>query len=454
MPEYSGVAAVLPPAQIQSNAGQDLLNLAERFVAVKQAKQQQALSQVDSMVKMAGQGFPIDDKAFAKMVKQARLPIDLNPDALTAQIKVAKDAKAGVQGNQPDQKGGGQPPTAPPNPNMTPAEKQQTWINQMSTRARNIMNLNANTEEMKAQNSSQIESLKAKALAGDNNAAGQLIKLNQWDKGFSLDYAKWEGMSPEQKQKVLDMSAGMESDADKVNRGQRIGDAMLTSGKVSDPASAYQLGTILANGGMIPPGLQAKIKPFTFAEMGDQAKMMSSLVELGVPPNKLGQVVQSASHGGLENALPTGLKPIALQTLKLEQQRTGIELMRYEKEVEIAHRAALAEMRKDMTEQAKMDLDSFKNLVELKKAGASIDADLLKGASIKAAKALNMDVSEMPTFFNFLTGGTYLKFTPSLTSEGKSTVDKFSGKGNKTPKPSGFQSVMDAIIHPPKKEGV
>jgi hypothetical protein len=452
VPEFSGVAATFGAAPVQTDNGAALLNMAEKFLAVKQAKQQQAMAQVESAVKLANMGFPVDDKAFAKFVKQAKLPIDLNPDSLSAQVKVAKgQVKSPTQTDeQPPAAKGGAPlatstPQIQPLGGNNPKEKAQSWIKQISDRAVKLANMNAQTDEAKAQNALKVETLKTQALGGDEQAAGKLIAMNQWEKAFSLDYAQWTSMSPEQKAKTLNIQAGMESDADKLKRGERIGESLLTSGKYTDPSDAMQVGNILASGGTVPPALQAKQKPFTFGELSEQADMMGKLVQLGVPANKVGQVAHAAAMGGLENALPTGLKPIALQSLQLEQTRTEIEVARYQKEVEIAKRAGAAEARKELTAEAQADLNSFKALVELKKAGGQISDDLLKGAQIKAAKALNMNVEETKTLWNYLTGGTSLKFTPALTPEGKSTVDRLSGKGNKTPEPSMFQKTVDAL---------
>jgi hypothetical protein len=192
-----------------------------------------------------------------------------------------------------------------------------------------------------------------------------------------------------------------------------------------------QAGQILAAGGELPASLKSKMKPFSFSELADQSRLMGQLIELGVPPDKVGRTAQSAAVGGLENALPKGLKPVVLQQLELDKERLGLEELRYAKEIEIAAKATAAEQRKGMNDADKATLEEFKSLVELKKAGGAIPDSIIKGAQAKAGKVLNLEPKETNTLFHFLTGGTKTEYVPHVSEEGQATVDKFSGKSDR-----------------------
>jgi hypothetical protein len=450
-----------------------VIDLVGRLVSIHQHKQQQAMSQLQGAVQLQSAGFPVDPKSFSKLVKQAKLPIATDPDSLKAWLSSQMDSKAGKdtsQGQKDQAKGGGQgqPMQAPDGASpehqqavdmanriqrgekIDPGEVMQLRIKTLASQAQKKLNMQAQTDDQKARNTLQVETLKGQALAGDKEARGKLMSLNEIP--FDIKQEQWTTMNEEQRQGVLDVAAGHESQGEKVARGQRISESLISSGRLNDPESAMKAGNILASGGTLPPEIKSKMKPFTFSELADSAKLSGELVELGIPAAKLGQVMASAEVGGLENALPKSLNPIVLQQLQiqrgqlgLEKERVGIEGLRYAKEVEVATRMTAAEQRRGITEEQKAQLDNFKSLVELKKAGGDIPKDILKAAQVKAASALNMQVEEVDTFWNFLTGGTELKFSARLTDEGQKVVDKFSGKGTKSPKSSEFQTIIDAV---------
>ena len=446
------------------------IDLVARIVGIHEHQKQQAMAKLQGAVALQGAGFPVDTKAIMKFAKQAKLPIETDPEKLKAWLATQMDAKSGKSsaggGGQEQQQG--QPMTAPDGASpshqeavaianrlqkgekVDPSEIVGLRIKAMGEAMLKANNVAAATEQQKADNALQVESLKGQALVGDKGAVGKL--MNGAGIPFNFDQAKWAALDDKGRADVMDVFEGHESKADFAARASRIGESMITSGRFSDPASAYKAGNIIASGGTLPAELTAKMKPYTFKELADSAAMMGDLVQLGVPPDKIGKVSSAAMAGGLENALPTGLKPLATQEmalkkaeLGLEGARIGLEKERLDIEMVTAQRMDYLAQAKALSEKQKADIDNFKALVEIKKAGGKLDDDIIKGASVKAANALGMDAEEVNNTFHFLTGGTHLEFKPRLTDQGSSVVNKFSGKPNKAPEPSGLQSIINAV---------
>src|SRR6185312_11983762 len=150
----------------------------------------------------------------------------------------------------------------------------------------------------------------------------------------NVEYQKWASMSDQQRAGALDIAAGHESEADLQARTTKIAESLTSSGKFTDPGDAFQAAKVYATGGMLPPALQAKMKQHTFSELNESAGMAANLIQLGVPADRVGSVTRAAMAGGLENALPKGLKPIALQGLQIEREKLGLEQLRYQRENE------------------------------------------------------------------------------------------------------------------------
>jgi hypothetical protein len=456
----------------------DPINLVARLVSIHQHQQQQALTSLQGAIQLQGAGFPVDTKAIMKFAKKAKLPIETNPENLKAWLASQMDAKGGKDtsgGQAQGQQGGGGPAQAPDGASeshkmaidmanrlkagqkVSPEEIASVRIKAMGEAMLKANNTAAATEQQKAENGLQVESLKSQAMAGDKAAVGKLMAGGGIP--FNFEQAKWNAASESQRADAMDVWAGHESKGEFAARATRIGDSLTTSGRVTDPAAAYKIGNIIASGGTVPAELQSKMKPYTFKELADSAGLMGDLVQLGVPPDRVGKVASAAMTGGLENALPTGMKPLAVQELALKRQevgmegtRTKIELARYEKEVASAERMDYLASLKAKSDEAKAALDSFKSLVEIKKAGGKVDEDIIRGASVKAANALGMDAEEVNSTFHFLTGGTDIKFKPRLTEQGSATVKKFSGGQNKTPEPSDLQKIINTVRNRGKKQ--
>jgi len=277
------------------------------------------------------------------------------------------------------------------------------------------------TEQQKAENELHIEDLKAKGLAGDHEAQGTMMRMGELK--VDVDLVKWMDMPVKDKAGMFSLLAGNESPAERAQRATRISESLLSNGFVLNLKDAFRAGKILAEGGDLPSDI--KVKSAGFTELANQSILAQRLIELGVPANKIGQVLKAAGAGGLENAFPQGAKPLAIRAAELDEKKVELEKLRYEKELEIAKRMAAAESRKGITDAQKAQLEEFKSYVEIAKAaGGKLPEDIKKGIIDKAAGALGMEATEVKDFFNFITGGTHYEYKPKVTDESKQAIDE------------------------------
>jgi hypothetical protein len=452
-----------PPAQESSlsyvGGAHGIFDLIGRFINIKEHQRQQAMNQFMSTAGLMAQGFPIKDTELTRLAKKAKLPFENDPDKLKAWAKSMSGEQAGGTEKGPPNMNmaTGLPNLPPAPPGSDPhlqeaidmhnriassgkpasgAEMYAMYVKGLAARASQMLNMQAKTEMQRAQNAQMVESLKGQVLQGGplgQEARGKLMRAGELP--INVPYEQWNAMTDQEKRGYLRGQAGYESDAEKSARGQRIGEALLTSGRFSDPRDAFAAGKSLAEGGSIAPELVGKMKPYSFAESTERLKWMGILEDMGVAPGDMGRTLQAVESGGFENAFPTGMKSLQMQELDIRSKQMDIEKLKYEKEVEIANKMDRMAAAKELSEQSKADLENFKALVELKKMGGNVPSDLLKGAQAKAAAAMNMDVHEVQSWWEGIFGGTHFEFTPSLTPGGKATVEKFTGgaQGAKTP---------------------
>jgi hypothetical protein len=424
-----------------------VLDFVGRFLNVKQHQKDQAKAELQGAMSLSSAGFPVDPKVFSKLVKKSGLPIATDEETLKAfhsSTAEMKEKQAGGGSQQPQ--GGGASAGAPPSmqaPDGAPqyakevaeahnkiastgkpleaGEEMGLYMNVLAGRARQMMNTRAMTDQQKAENELHVEDLRTKGLLGDNEARGSLMRMGEIK--VDTDFEKWTAMSGAQKKGMFDIIAGNESRAELAQRSTKISEGLLSSGKITNLNDAYRAGRILAEGGQLPP--EIKVKSASFDELAHQSVLAGRLVELGVPPDKIAQTMKIAGAAGLENALPTGLKPVALQALQLDEKKVKLEELRYQKELEIAKRMAAAEGRKGVTDAQKAQLEEFKSYVEIAKAaGGKLPEDIKKGIIDKAAGALGMEATEVKDFFNFVTGGTHFEYKPKVTDESKQAIDE------------------------------
>lgn len=428
-----------------------VLDFVGRFLNVKKHQQDQAKQELQGAMSLSQAGFPVDPKIFSKLVKKSGLPIATDEKTLQAFHSSMSEEKQKAQTGEQGQgtKGGGSPTAGTPPSIQAPdgspqyvkevaeahnkiastgkpldgGEEMGLYMNVLAGRARQMMNTKASTEQQRAENELHVEDLKSKGLSGDNTARGALMRMGEIK--VDTDFEKWTAMTDQQKTGMFDVIAGNESRAELAQRSTKIAEGLLSSGKITNLKDAFRAGKILAEGGNLPADI--KVKSADFNELANQSVLAGRLVELGVPTDKIAQTMKVAEAAGLENALPTGLKPIALQALQMDKDKMAIEKLRYEKELEIAKKMTAAEARKAITDEQKAQLEEFKSLAALKQAGGKVSDDVIKGAEAKAAKALDLDVKEVDTFWHFITGGTKMEYKPKVTPESKQAIDELTG---------------------------
>lgn len=463
MAEYSGVAAVLPQPgpPHEPPIGEGVMNMMEKIVAIKQAKQTMAQSKLDSMMKMAQAGFPVNEKEWAKVVKASGIPISTKPEDMMADIAVDRQAKKGTMPTSEVSEGAGiagvaasskkiadqQQQPQPLDKNATPEQKHEFFLNTIAKQARQRMAATAATDQQKAENELRVENLKAAAMgtgAGADEAMGKLISLGLGH--FDINYATWAKMTDEQKARAANIAAGGESDAAKAERGTRIAESLLTSGRMNDPTKAYQIGNVLAAGGEVSGELKAAIKPYSFQDLAHESELANNLVQLGVPTDMIGKTLHAATVGGLENALPKGLKPLAIEGMKLQQQQVaieqskmGLDYARYVQETSRLNRLDDMAKANALKEDDRATVDMFKAALEAKKAGTPFPEDMMNGLKQKVAGLAGMDVDEVDHWY-----GTTYNYVPHLSDTGKSVVDRAAGEPMKTTTPSIIESIKTA----------
>lgn len=461
--QISGIAGVVQVPYIDANAGmgesaERFGQMAERLMQMKAAKQATAQQKFGSMMEaMEKWGLPLDEAALRKTAKEAGMPLAKEQDmAAYAKVRNApmhggtgqgisgvdpNHPEGAVQGPRTNLPGGAQAipktdtsPISTIKDAMNPEQQKKTMFGQLIKQVQSIGEARIKDASQLAQFKEQVDTLKNQYMqTGSMEAIGKLAALGEVKP--DLEYEKWSKMSDKQRQDTLSIMAGAESTKDIAARSERIGEALFTSGKFSDPTLAYKAGDAIAHGGDIPAEIKAQMKPFTFKDLSEQGSMVESLIKLGVKPTDVGRVARNAQMVGLENALPTGIKPIALQELELQKKQVGIEGERLGLEksrLKVEESRYQAELAKvfvaESKEEHKQTMDDMKAIIDMKKAGVKIPQEIWDAKVRSFADATGLDVKETPGFLKKLTGmdifGDKTEFVPRAGD-----VSKFTGKG-------------------------
>lgn len=442
--EVSGVV----PGVVPGPRGPDLSGVADSFsrmamfmVQMNEQKKVHAAQDLDRMLNMVQGGFPIDPSAIVKAAKKAGTPI-MKPEDMKAAVTPPSPTQTAGQGVAKTGAGAtGQPGPAQAVQGITKGQDnlQQFKNNALQFWYDNAMNMAQKKgvrDQALMEYSTKVADLKNRAVDGDNVAMGRLMNLNEIP--FKIDQAMWNAMSDKQKTGMMDVAAGRETEKEFNARKDALAESLITSGKISDPELAQRAGDALAHGNPLPPDVRAGMKPFTFKDLTQEAALSNQLIELGVPPEKIASVSQAAMLGGLQNALPTGLKPLALQTIQIHQKelevqagRLGVEAYeaktgRERMVAEEAHWQAMASKldAEAQTAKQKAAYEQFLSLVQLKKSGAKIDDAIYNAAQSKLGEAFGVEAKETNNFFHWLTGGTHLEFTPKPATD---VANQFAG---------------------------
>ena len=336
----SGVGATVESKAYQGGAS-DMIALAEAFSKIQESKKTQAQQSLKIMLDNIDK-LPIDDKAIRKVAKQAGLPLadDGTISAIAHAAKSGAQPQGGAAKNpqeipSPAQLGKGGDSTTQKDPNAaaqqahqkmeadfqkkSPEEKRESVFTAWAAKARALSDAKFKDETAKAEYNTQITSIKTAAVAGDPIAMGRLMAVGEMP--FNITQLAWDNSTDKQRDFAYNVAIGHESETERNVRKTSIYNANLAHGM--NAADAAGIAETLANGQALSPEQQKKAGEPSFKELGEQADMLSTLTELGVPNDRLQATAQCAREVGIINCLPKGLQPMAQQKMKLMQQQAN-----------------------------------------------------------------------------------------------------------------------------------
>lgn len=455
------------------------LKFAQDLMALTQAKQNNAMQQIDRNMKAAEMGFPVDKDHLVKLANKAGIKVAKDPASLQAYID---SAHGQVPGPSNPQTGQAQPsqqksanPTQQVNQGKMSVKQQKQQVGEIwAQRAIEAAQKRGESVQRMSELENQVTQLKLDLIGDDKEksqrAAGKLMALNLVP--FSLEKAEWTNASPEQKTAMINMAAGHESDAQLQQRVTAMQNSMIADGRFTDPEMAHKAATALANNQPIPTDVRATMKPFTARELTDQATMAGELVSLGVPPSKLQGVIAAAEVGGLEHALPTGINPLIVQQiaqknqeLRLEQERVGIEgeqaqTQRGMLDVEKGRVAAEVKAQQNTgeriqimanAEENKEFFTQFQAIVAMDKAQkGSVPPEVMNSYVRELAEKSGLEVTTVKSWYNYIVGGSHDVFTPRPNMDAASAGAGKPGPAQQTT-PSDQGSALSHLYKKAKK---
>lgn len=417
-----------------------------QIVAAHDQKKQNAAQEFDRLMKAVDMGLPVDPKQIEGTLKKSGIKL-MQPDEMKAHLQAKQSGAAdnllkpqtgatgatgvaagavpngGTQGTQQT------PVGAVGGAKQNQKQAQQSLLAGLVQHRLQMAKMKGETEENQLKLQASLSDLHNKALNGDTEALGKLMAHN--DIPFNLQSQAWQKGTPEQKQKMMDVARGAETDAQKASRKDAIYGQLMSDGKFKDPAMGMKAAEIIANGGELPTEVRNSMVPNTMTDLVKESQLGNQLIEMGVPPEQVGTIAANAQKVGLANALPTGMKPLATRQIEMGEKRNQIEVARFKAE-EMHYQAMAAGMDAKMKlEEKQGDLALFKSMAEMKKAGMSIPDDMVSAAQTKAMRALGWTETETKGFWNYITGGliptTNRGFRPQMTPSGQSKIDSSIG---------------------------
>jgi hypothetical protein len=440
-----------------------------QIVAAHDQKKQNAAQEFDRLMKAVDMGLPVDPKQIEGTLKKSGIKL-MQPDEMKAHLQARQSGAAdnllkpqtgatgptGVAaGAQPNGGTQNQTPTgAVAGAKQTQKQAQQGLIAGLVQHRLQMAKMKGETEENQLKLQNTLSDLHNKALNGDAEALGKLMAHN--DIPFNLQAQAWQKGTPEQKQKMMDVARGAETEAQMAARKDAIYGQLMSDGRFKDPSMGMKAAEIIVKGGELPTEVRNSMVPNTMSDLVKESQLSNQLIEMGVPADQVGTIAANAQKVGLANALPTGMKPLATRQVEAAEMRTGVEVARFKAE-EMHYQAMAAAMDAKMKEEgAKADLEMFKSLAEVKKLSPSaVPDDMIKAAQNKAMRAMGWTETETKGFWNTITGGliptTNRSFRPQITPSGQSTIDQSIGGSSTSDKSA--QNTVGAIGTAIKKTG-
>jgi len=439
-----------------------------QIVAAHDQKKQNAAQEFDRLMKAVDMGLPVDPKQIEGTLKKSGIKL-MQPDEMKAHLQAKQSGAAdnllkptgatgatGVAaGAQPNGGTQTQSPTgAVAGAKQTQKQAQQSLLAGLVQHRLEMAKMKGETEENQLKLQSTLTDLHNKALNGDTEALGKLMAHN--DIPFNLESQAWQKGTPEQRQKMMDVARGAETDAQVAARKDAIYGQLMADGRFKDPSMGMKAAEIISKGGELPTEVRNSMVPNTMTDLVKESQLGNQLIEMGVPADQVGTIAANAQKVGLANALPTGMKPLATRQVEAGEKRTAVEVARFKAE-EMHYQAMASAMDAKMKEEgAKADLEMFKSLAEVKKLSPSaVTDDMIKAAQTKAMRAMGWTETETKGFWNTITGGliptTNRSFRPQMTPSGQSTIDRSIGGSSTSDKSA--QNTVGAIGTAIKKTG-
>lgn len=439
-----------------------------QIVAAHDQKKQNAAQEFDRLMKAVDMGLPVDPKQIEGTLKKSGIKL-MQPDEMKAHLQAKQSGAAdnllkpigatgatGVAaGAKPNGGTQGQTPTgAVAGAKQTQKQAQQSLLSGLVQHRLEVAKMKGETEENQLKLQNTLTDLHNKALNGDTEALGKLMAHN--DIPFNLESQAWQRGTPEQRQKMMDVARGAETDVQVAARKDAIYGQLMADGRFKDPSMGMKAAEIISKGGELPTEVRNSMVPNTMTDLVKESQLGNQLIEMGVPANQVGTIAANAQKVGLANALPTGMKPLATRQVEAAETRTKVDVARFRAE-EAHYTAMAAAMDAKLKEEgAKADLEMFKSLAEVKKLSPSaVTDDMIKAAQTKAMRAMGWTETETKGFWNTITGGliptTNRSFRPQMTPSGQSTIDRSIGGGSTSDKSA--QNTVGAIGTAIKKTG-
>jgi hypothetical protein len=201
-------------------------------------------------------------------------------------------------------------------------------------------------------------------------------------------------------------------------------------GQLKDPTTVGLANEYVVRGLPVPSDLLRN--GFTISQLASQTVYEKQLLDAGVP-------LQEAHAGAVNHSLgvPYSLSMTkalgghTVQQLDALSRKTVADADLLRAQSEMVHWKAEADKINAVLKDPKYAnvKDEFESLANIAKAGATIPPKVLQGAFDALSQLPNIDITpkDMPTFWNFLTGGTYHDYQPNQTSidealKGQATV--------------------------------
>src|SRR5580765_1947114 len=213
-----------------------------QIVAAHDQKKQNAAQEFDRLMKAVDMGLPVDPKQIEGTLKKSGIKL-MQPDEMKAHLQArqsgatdklltgGQDTQQGVPNTTGpagtaslgmNQMGGGQqsPTAAVAGAKQTQTQARDSVLKGFVDHAMAMAKLKGETAENQIKLQAKLSDLHLRAANGDTEALGQMMAINEIP--FNLQAQAWQKGTPEQKQKMMDVARGAETEAQRAQRKDAI----------------------------------------------------------------------------------------------------------------------------------------------------------------------------------------------------------------------------------------